>query len=605
VRRKEAELQCPDVRAGNSTEYFAARVLANGAIDSTWSPSEGQLCFGSQGGLLRTTVREESGGGFVGWVDGRRGEPDIYLQRLTPTGSISEGWPVGGIPVCQADRSQNQVDIAPDETGGVFISWQDYREGHGGRVYVQRISPEGQPASGWPAGGRPANGGTSEQSSPHMAPDGDGGAYLTWCERASRRLLLHLTRVSAQGGAVAGWPTSGALITDSLHTVQFSAIVSDSLGNAAVVWQQVDTLGTKSMQAIRVSATMSPATNWILAPRVLVPSASDIATPALSRIGSDGVLVVSGERQPEGSLLRAQRLSLTGAESSPWPPNGCILWSGSVGHAAPSVLPDSSGGAFVAWEGYAGAASDIYLQRISSTGSIVAGWDTAGVPVVASRGTQYAPALQSDGAGGVIVSWVDPTRVATAASLLAARLGGISLQLIEAKATPGRARIRWRLQGTTGDSLDVERHVIEGEWSRIARVAPDSGGVVSVDDGKAPEGVSLEYRLVMTLEGERIHLAATKVSIPRRPTVLAIHWARSDPARNAVVLFLAVPSAERIDFQLHDVTGRRMASEGVTGFEPGDQEVTFTLPGHIPSGIYFIRVVQAGRSRTTKVALVR
>jgi hypothetical protein len=64
--------------------------------------------------------------------------------------------------------------------------------------------------------------------------------------------------------------------------------------------------------------------------------------------------------------------------------------------------------------------------------------------------------LASDGAGGVIVTWLDPTRQPTA-GVLAAALAGIAMFCVmEANATAGRARIKWLLTGMN-DSLEVER----------------------------------------------------------------------------------------------------------------------------------------------------
>jgi hypothetical protein len=63
----------------------------------------------------------------------------------------------------------------------------------------------------------------------------------------------------------------------------------------------------------------------------------------------------------------------------------------------------------VAWEDErAGPASDIYAQRLDSSG--VVRWAAEGVPVGAGPGSQLLPGIISDGRGGAIVTWSDSRR---------------------------------------------------------------------------------------------------------------------------------------------------------------------------------------------------
>jgi len=76
------------------------------------------------------------------------------------------------------------------------------------------------------------------------------------------------------------------------------------------------------------------------------------------------------------------------------------------GQYSPAIVPDGTGGAFVAWEdNRSGTSSDIYVQRLDATG--VPQWTPNGVPVCSAIGAQSAVAMASDGTGGAIVAWTD------------------------------------------------------------------------------------------------------------------------------------------------------------------------------------------------------
>ena len=70
-----------------------------------------------------------------------------------------------------------------------------------------------------------------------------------------------------------------------------------------------------------------------------------------------------------------------------------------------AVCPDGAGGAILAWQDYRGASIDIYAQRINAAGVTL--WAANGVAVCTATGTQGAPAVTPDGAGGVIIAWTD------------------------------------------------------------------------------------------------------------------------------------------------------------------------------------------------------
>lgn len=96
------------------------------------------------------------------------------------------------------------------------------------------------------------------------------------------------------------------------------------------------------------------------------------------------------------------------AASAQWP--GSTIENLAVGagygyQASASVCGDGAGGVIVAWLDSKGGTSRVRASRISATGKRL--WGTSGIPVVPSRDNQFTPVVVPDGAGGAIIFWCD------------------------------------------------------------------------------------------------------------------------------------------------------------------------------------------------------
>ena len=180
-----------DSRNGSFEEVYAQRVSAAGAIAPGW-PADGKpVCsLPSAPGLTRysgyrvqrysSVVTDGSGGALIAWQDARSDTGDIYVQHLLPDGSLAPGWPENGLQVCTAPGNQVAPSLAPDGAGGAFVTWQDARSGSGWKVYAQHVTGSGGIASGWAADGVPLCTAPGDHGHPCAALDGAGGAIVAW-----------------------------------------------------------------------------------------------------------------------------------------------------------------------------------------------------------------------------------------------------------------------------------------------------------------------------------------------------------------------------------------------------------------------------------------
>src|SRR6266545_2529165 len=106
-----------------------------------WPPAGVSLCGGICGALQPIICPDGAGGAYVSWRDGY---DDVYIQRVTASGSIAPGWPAVGTPLCIAPNLQAPESIVLDGQGGAIVAWADFRNTGGGGtsmdIYAQRIT---------------------------------------------------------------------------------------------------------------------------------------------------------------------------------------------------------------------------------------------------------------------------------------------------------------------------------------------------------------------------------------------------------------------------------------------------------------------------------
>jgi len=88
-----------------------------------------------------------------------------------------------------------------------------------------------------------------------------------------------------------------------------------------------------------------------------------------------------------------------------WVANGVSVCNQAAEQGAPKLFSDGTGGAFITWSDFRAGDYDIYTQRVSADGAPQ--WTTNGVATCTSASDQLTPAICSDGAAGVIITWSD------------------------------------------------------------------------------------------------------------------------------------------------------------------------------------------------------
>jgi hypothetical protein len=382
-----------DPRNG-TTDIYAQRISADGVAQ--WQADGVALCTAIDGQHNPVIVPDGAGGAIVAWLDlrGLAGY-DIFAQRISASGTVL--WRPNGVALCTATGSQISATIASDSAGGAIVTWEDYRDGNG-NIYAQRISAGGTPM--WAAEGVALCTAIGTQEFPTITSDGAGGAIVTWWDGRSGDFDIYAQAISSVGTPL--WTADGAALCTVPGIQEYPTIAPDGAGGAIVTWQDFRAGTVPHIYAQRIPASGTPA--WTADGVAVCSAALGQYLPSLVLDGAGGAIIVWTDKRYTSFDIFTQRISSSGAPL--WAPDGVPLCLAGFGQVTPAIVSDDAGGAIVAWSDSRSLnVPHIYAQRILGDGTTQ--WTADGEAVCTASGSQYAPSICPDGVHGATISWYD------------------------------------------------------------------------------------------------------------------------------------------------------------------------------------------------------
>jgi hypothetical protein len=419
------------------------------------------------------SVPDGANGQYVAWEDFRDGDGDIYLTRVTNTGTVASGWPASGVAVCTAPGGQMSATIFSDGANGVILGWEDHRTSElTADFYAQRVNSAGNPQ--WAANGVKVLAGTLVANDVVGAPDGTGGALIAWDHNNGADLDIYAVRYDGTGALVSGWIASGNPVCAFPQDQGHPALVAGVGGSAIVSWvDQRSSPANPEIFAQRMSGGGVP--QWtpngiqldngsgypfsafaasdgaggaivawndafgVLAQRVDGAGLAQWTSGGVTLLGS-GANISAVAPDGLGGAIVAGSTGFSGITAQRVNAAGAILW-GVNGSAVSTdfelgfdMVADGSGGAYFAWESFnlSSSETDIAAQRVGPGGAPA--WGANGTTVSAAPGFQLQPVAVPDGAGGLTSVWIDQRSLAF--DFYAQRLDGFGAPLLAADGIP-------------------------------------------------------------------------------------------------------------------------------------------------------------------------
>ena len=399
--------------------YFNYRVFIQ-HVDSNgnplWAANGIKVSSADKFQYSPTVISDGAGGAIVLWIEGLNSgdyaDKNFAAQRVSSAGDLL--WGSAGIVVTQGGNVVHP-EIIPDGSGGAIVGWT-HLAGNADDLYAQRISASG--ALLWQAGGVPLSLATKDQFSLQTAVDGNGGAWFVWIDNQTSYHDVYGQHLDKDG--VPLWPQGGIRL-NSVVGASEPNVVADGAGGAIVAWYDFrnhpmsgDAYYSSAWDIYAVHLDSAGQHLWSPAETLVVGGTTVTALSESITMLSDGqggtVIAWLDVRNRATTLkekkeVYAQRIS--GAGQPLWSPTGIRVLAADGWDIAPAFIPDSDGGALIAWQDKRFGSVDIFLQQLKADGSLR--WGTNGIWAHSGSKDQTDPYLVPLGGNRLAITWNDWT----------------------------------------------------------------------------------------------------------------------------------------------------------------------------------------------------
>jgi hypothetical protein len=378
-------------------EVYAQRIGSNGNI--LWTTDGIKVTPSNVWSYTYSMCSDGNGGAFISWHDVVDSN-SLCVQHINASGALM--WDSSGVFICSTTLSQQIISkIASDGSGGAIIAWGDTRNGgHNNEdLYAQRVNAAG--VVQWAANGMAViNASGFQGGSMQITSDGNGGAIVAWeDQRSGTTVEIYTQKVNASGAML--WDTTGVLVNSVAGGSLYPQLISEA-GGAIICW--VDRRGADwDIYSQKVST--GGFVQWSVNGVPICVAAKNQDSPQLTSDGNGGAIITwneLGSGIPDPNIY-AQRVNASGTVQ--WATNGVGVCLAASGQGFPQLTSDGNGGAVITWQDSRTNNTDIYAQRIDSSGSAL--WTNDGVAVSTATFVQTSPSIINDGVNGMIIAWPD------------------------------------------------------------------------------------------------------------------------------------------------------------------------------------------------------
>ncbi|MCF7796839.1 MAG: T9SS type A sorting domain-containing protein [Candidatus Marinimicrobia bacterium] len=369
----EAVIVWMDSREPDNSNIYAQRV--DTTFTRLWGDN-GKLVCGNAGPEDKPKVVPADGNRVaVAWKDSRVNQQgDIYAQLLDENGDAV--WTTDGIPVTSHTAKQENVRLKTDGTANIYIIWEDFRnQSEYSDVYIQSLDFNG--TIRWEANGLPVSIAAFKQVQPRLTGDDTDGVFVVWQDERDGgwpKSDIYIQHVASDGSMV--FDENGMAVTSGL-TYQISPLVrSDGNDGAFVVWggQETGSIGING-QHISTSGTVEWDPTGV---EFYYGIDGDATRSKVLPWGEDEFLVMWEDHRKgsQGSTAMAQVMDNTAAIT--YALNGKPL-SQNAQQDIPSLVSDGNGGGYLGFLSNEQGILNLYAQHLDPT--LTPTWGDNGVRV--------------------------------------------------------------------------------------------------------------------------------------------------------------------------------------------------------------------------------
>lgn len=396
----EAVVVWYDTRNPDNGDIYAQRV--NTSFTQLWGSTGKPVCLLDGEQIKPKVVPADGNRVAVAWKDGRdHFQGDIFTQLLDENGNPI--WTTDGIPVTSSDAKQENVRLKSDGAGIIYYIWEDFRtQPEYSDVYIQSIDLAGN--TRWQANGLPVTVEDLKQVQPRLTSDDNNGVFVVWQDERNGgwpQSDIYIQHVSSDGSML--FATNGQAVTSG-ETYQLSPLVrSDGNDGAFVVWggQETGSIGIKGQHVSTVGNV-----EWgSLGLEFYYGIDGDAKNAQVLPWGDNSFMVMWEDHRKgsQGSSAIAQVMDKTAGIQ--YILNGKQL-SFNMQQNIPHLAPDGQGGAYIGFQAEEDLVLNLYCQHVDAT--LTPTWGDFGIRVYNQNYTdQKSPILATGPNGDVYYIWAE------------------------------------------------------------------------------------------------------------------------------------------------------------------------------------------------------
>ncbi len=336
-------------------------------------------------------IEDGAGGAFVAWVDYRLDiAGDIFIQHIDSNGDILLD--PNSVALCQFPGTQISINMCTDGNGGVFVTWQDKRNGVNDDIYGTHISSDHviiNPGDGYPIAA--INGNQTRKSIEYA---GNGEALLVWTDtRESGNSEIYGQRFGTDLAPI--FDEGGINISNALNLDVGPRTTFMHGDTNFVVWQNGDESATVLYNLITSSGVVFE-THRILSDNDAIKSGPRVKNDVLGNIF---IVWKDLRSDPVNGDQYTQKIDFNGDIA--WDSSGIRLDNSELLNQNVRFVADDLGGAWYFWENGIFPNVDIVGSNISTNGIVNEYFITQ------QSGYQFAPIAEKDNSNGAFIIFAD------------------------------------------------------------------------------------------------------------------------------------------------------------------------------------------------------
>jgi len=404
------------------------------------------------------------------------------------------------------------------------------------------------------------------------------------------------------------WTADGVAVCSTTSNIDYPAIASDAAGGAIVTWQDYRSGPNSDIYAQRVNSAGTPL--WADNGVALCTAVFDQFFPTIVSDGAQGAIVAWSDYQSDPGFgdIYAQRVNESGVPQ--WTGDGVALCAAAYRQAAPMIVSDGTQGAIVAWYDLrSGPGSDIYVQRVTASGS--SQWGANGVALCTAANDQAVYAIVSDGAEGAIVTWSD-YRNGTDSDIYAQHVhdapNAVAIMSFDATESDDVVMLRSVFRSDLGvEAVNVYRGVGADAPKIIERADNVSGDAFEYVDRDVAPGQTYHYQIgVIDADGE---FFSPIVTVSVNAIAGALSQNKPNPFNPTTTIRFTLPTREDVTLVIYDTNGQLVRTLVNEAEGSGAHEVTWDGRDDdgfaVGSGVYFYRLHAGKLMESKKMVLLK